>query len=127
MNRIAWVLPLVVAVALATWGCDQSADESAQPAAVGEAAEGGGVFLCGECGQIKGSEVCCQPDAVACSGCTLVKGSPGCCKIEKGTDVKLCTKCGQIGGSEVCCAEGAEKCEKCGLAKGSPGCCKIDI
>ncbi len=125
MNKIAWVLPLLMVVALAVWGCSQSTEEG--PAAVGEAAEGGGVFLCGACGQIKGSDDCCKPDARTCDACTLVKGSPGCCTIEKGSDVKLCTKCGQIAGSEVCCNEGAEKCEKCSLAKGSPGCCKIDI
>ncbi len=82
--------------------------------------------LCGACGQIKGSDVCCAADAATCAKCGLVKGSPGCCKIEKGTDVKLCTACGQIKGSDVCCAADAEKCAKCGLAKGSPGCCKIN-
>ena len=81
--------------------------------------------LCGGCGQIKGSDVCCAEGADKCPKCELVKGSPGCCKIEKGSDAKLCTKCGQIVGSDKCCAEGAEKCPKCNLAKGSPGCCKV--
>ncbi len=99
MNRIAWVLILLVGLSLSIWGCGQQTEG---PAAVGEAAEGGGVILCGACGMVKGLEDCCQPEAVKCDGCGLVKGSPGCCKIEKGTDVKLCTKCGQIPGSDVC-------------------------
>ena len=84
-------------------------------------------FLCGGCGQIKGSDACCAAGAKKCDKCGLTKGSPGCCKIEKGTDVELCTKCGQIEGADACCAAGAKKCAKCGLAKGSPGCCKIKI
>ncbi len=39
------------------------------------------VFVCGKCGQIKGSDVCCKKDQQLCSKCGLVKGSPGCCKI----------------------------------------------
>jgi hypothetical protein len=124
MKRIVWSFVLLL-VALLAWGCGGSTDRSVVPEPVGVAAEGGGVFLCGNCGQIKGSDDCCRPDAESCSVCSLAKGSPGCCKIEKGTDVKLCTKCGQVGGSEVCCAKDAEKCPKCNLAKGSPGCCKI--
>ena len=127
MNRIAWFLPLLLVVALGGWGCRQSAEEPVQPAAVGEAAEGGGVFLCGACGQIKGSDDCCKQDAAKCAMCELAEGSPGCCKIAKGTDAKVCTKCGQVAGSENCCKPDAVKCAKCGLAEGSPGCCKIDI
>ena len=124
MNRVFWGMILVAVVALAAWGCQRQAEG---PAAVGEAAEGGGVVLCGGCGQVKGSAVCCEADAAKCEACGLAKGSPGCCKIEKGTDVTLCAKCGQIAGSDVCCLPDAEKCEKCSLAKGSPGCCKIEI
>lgn len=81
--------------------------------------------LCGGCGQVKGSEVCCAADAAKCAKCGLAKGSPGCCKITKGKDAALCTGCGQIKGSDACCKPGAEKCAKCDLAKGSPGCCKL--
>ncbi|MCP5052131.1 MAG: hypothetical protein GY940_33500 [bacterium] len=85
-----------------------------------------GPKLCGECGQIKGSKVCCAKDAKMCSHCKLAKDSPGCCKMEKGKDVALCTHCGQMKGSKMCCKPGAKKCSKCKLAKGSPGCCKIN-
>lgn len=124
MNRITWVPALLVVVSLAIGGCGQSTEG---PSAVGEAAEGGGLTLCGACGMVKGLEDCCKPDAEKCDDCGLVKGSPGCCKIEQGTDVKLCTKCGQIPGSDDCCDPDAPKCEKCGLAKGSPGCCKLGV
>ena len=83
--------------------------------------------ICADCGQIKGTALCCKPGAAKCEKCGLVKDSPGCCKLPKGTkvDVALCVKCGQIKGSDVCCKAGAATCPKCGLAKGSPGCCKI--
>ncbi|MDP6047816.1 MAG: hypothetical protein QGH94_10115 [Phycisphaerae bacterium] len=80
--------------------------------------------LCGGCGQVKGSDVCCKEGAEKCAGCDLAKGSPGCCKITKGKDAVLCGGCGQIKGSDVCCKADAVKCTKCGKAKGSPGCCK---
>lgn len=81
------------------------------------------LVLCGECGEIKGSDKCCVANAEKCDKCGLDKDSPGCCKI-KG-DTELCTKCGQIKGSDKCCVANAVKCDKCGLDKGSPGCCKI--
>jgi hypothetical protein len=83
--------------------------------------------LCAKCGEIKGTENCCNPDAEKCAHCKLNAGSPACCKhidFSKG-DVELCTHCGQVKGSEKCCAADAEKCPSCGLAKGSPGCCKL--
>jgi hypothetical protein len=43
----------------------------------------GAVGLCTGCGQIKGSEQCCQPGQATCTKCGLAKGSPGCCKIDK--------------------------------------------
>jgi hypothetical protein len=81
-------------------------------------------LLCGKCGEIKGTDKCCDPNAQKCE-CGLIHGSPGCCKIEKGDDVKLCTHCGQIKGTDNCCAKDAKSCSSCGLHKGSPGCCKI--
>jgi len=84
------------------------------------------ISLCGMCGQIKGTDVCCVADAPKCSKCGLAKGSPGCCKLpQPGKDAQLCSHCGQIKGTDVCCVADAPKCTKCGLAKGSPGCCKI--
>jgi len=84
------------------------------------------VDLCVKCGQVKGSESCCKPDAVKCDKCGLAKGSPGCCAIPKDAEsASLCKKCGQLTGSETCCKPDAEKCPKCELAKGSPGWCKI--
>ena len=109
-----FLVACVMVLTLVAWGWSrQPATETAPPA------------LCGECGQIKGSDVCCAADAEKCGKCDLVKGSPGCCKIQKGTDTELCTGCGQIKGSEACCVAGAATCEKCGLHQGSPGCCRI--
>lgn len=82
--------------------------------------------LCGDCGQLKGSEACCAEGAEVCSKCSLQKGAPGCCKMTKGTNVTLCAGCGEIKGSEACCAEGAEACSKCQLHQGAPGCCKLE-
>ena len=84
-------------------------------------------LICGKCGQIKGSELCCKKGQALCPKCNLVKGSPGCCQLPKGSaDVELCTKCGFIKGSAVCCkTAGKAVCSKCGLVKGSPGCCRI--
>ncbi len=123
-----WVFSIVALLGLAVWGCGQTttpdADLEADKATQG-ATETAAVFLCGDCGQIKGSDDCCAEGAETCEKCGLATGAPGCCKIKKGTNVELCTACGQIKGSDACCAEGAETCAKCSLAKGSPGCCKI--
>ena len=82
--------------------------------------------LCGECGQMKGSEACCAEGAELCTKCSLQKGAPGCCKMEKGSNVTLCAACGEIKGTAACCAEGAAACSKCKLNKGAPGCCKLE-
>jgi hypothetical protein len=113
-KRTVVLLALLAASGLLMTGCESK-----------ESAADTTPKLCGGCGQIKGSDVCCKADAEECDGCGLAKGSPGCCKIEKGQDVALCAGCGQIKGSDVCCKADAEKCGTCGLAKGSPGCCKI--
>ena len=109
------VLPLVLflAVGMLVIGCNKPPNPTPTAKA-----------LCGGCGQIKGSAVCCKADAAKCDKCELAKGSPGCCKITKGKDAPLCAKCGQIKGTDVCCKADADKCAKCGMAKGSPGCCK---
>ena len=41
--------------------------------------------LCGKCGQVKGSAMCCcnKPDQERCTMCGLFKGSPGCCRINR--------------------------------------------
>jgi len=82
--------------------------------------------LCGKCGQIKGSPMCCKPGQPMCEKCGLAKDSPGCCKMKKGEAAAICGKCGQIKGSDLCCKPGQEKCPMCGLTKGSPGCCTIN-
>ena len=89
----------------------------------------GAVSICTNCGDVKGSDTCCAPDAVTCGGCGLHKGSIGCCQIEKGSTetVMVCTSCGYFKGSDECCQDGGATCAGCGLKKGSPGCCKIDI
>lgn len=85
--------------------------------------------LCSKCGQIKGTEKCCLPDAPKCEKCGLAKGAPACCRHLDFTQgpVTLCNGCGQVKGSDLCCVKDAPKCEKCNLAKGSPGCCKMTI
>lgn len=84
------------------------------------------VELCTDCGQIKGSELCCKPGQATCAGCGLAKGSPGCCNIPEGAETAaICTGCGQIKGGELCCQPNQPTCPECGLVKGSPGCCKM--
>jgi hypothetical protein len=112
----------VFVVFLGVNGCKKSDNAGAKSGAVYAAS----VELCTDCGQIKGSEMCCKPDQTMCEGCGLVKGSPGCCKIPKDAETAaICTDCGQIKGSESCCKPDQVKCESCGLVKGSPGCCKL--
>jgi hypothetical protein len=59
-------------------GCQTSDKPSAQADV-----SPGAVALCTGCGQIKGSDQCCQPGAATRTKCGLAKGSPGCCKIRK--------------------------------------------
>lgn len=107
----------LLSVMLLSHGCKDSNTAQAQADTVA---------LCTACGQIKGGEECCAPDAPACEGCGLAKGAPGCCKIEKGVEsAAICTKCGQISGTDVCCKPDQATCDKCGLVKASPGCCKL--
>ncbi len=121
------ILVIVSMVALVVFlqfanGCKESNYTSRKSAA----AFATSVELCTDCGQIKGSELCCKPDQPKCSSCGLVKGSPGCCNIPAGAETAaICTKCGQIKGTELCCKPGQTKCSSCGLVEGSPGCCKI--
>jgi len=108
----------LVGITLIGYGCKKSGQGTAKAAET--------VELCTACGQIKGSNLCCQPGQTKCDACGLVKGSPGCCNIPEGTEkAAICTKCGQIAGTELCCKAGQTKCDACGLVKGSPGCCKI--
>ena len=87
---------------------------------------GDSIPLCLQCGQIKDSALCCQPNQLICPGCGLVKGSFGCCKISKGaTSAAICTICGQIKDSALCCQPNQVICPSCGLVKDSPGCCKL--
>lgn len=77
-------------------------------ATAGEEAAGAGdvvkILVCGKCGQVKGTDLCCRADALKCEKCELTKGSVGCCKLpEKGKDAELCIKCGQIKGADTCC------------------------
>ena len=114
------VILMVIAVTVASLdlcGCKKSSEEET----VVESLQ-----LCTDCGHIKGSDLCCQPDQPKCQSCGLVKGSPGCCKIPKDAETAaICTKCGQIKGSDLCCKPDQTKCPMCGLVKDSPGCCKL--
>ena len=115
------MIMMVMAITLASLGLYGCKKSSEQDKAVSDS-----VQLCTECGQIKASPLCCQPNQPKCSSCGLVKGSPGCCKIPKDAKTaEICTKCGQIKGTELCCKPDQPKCSKCGLVEGSPGCCKI--
>ena len=123
MGRTKKCLSVLVAVALVgAFMCGNGCKKSGE----GRAAASDSVDLCVSCGQIKGSDLCCQPDQPKCSECGLVKGSPGCCNIPKDAKTAaLCAMCGQIKGSELCCKPNQATCPSCGLVKGSPGCCKI--
>lgn len=81
---------------------------------------------CSACGEIDGSEKCCQDSVEKCDKCSRHKGSPLCCvDLGAGVEGKICAKCGEVAGGEKCCKEGAEICTKCKLHKGSPLCCKL--
>jgi hypothetical protein len=112
-KRIVLPILLLMLAGMFVVGCKKDSDTTVK-----------GKFLCGGCGQIKGTDACCKPDAVKCEKCGLDKGSPGCCKITKGKDIALCGKCGLVKGSDLCCKADALMCAKCGKPKGSPLCCK---
>ena len=112
----------LLGVLLYVSGCKESSEESG----AGTVKAADSVALCVNCGQIKGSDLCCKPTRDICSKCNLVKGSPGCCNIPKGaTEAAICTGCGQIKDSELCCKPNQPLCAMCGLVDGSPGCCRI--
>lgn len=120
--RMAFRLVLLTGVACGTAaqnGCSQSTKTGSLSA--------DRIALCSECGQVKGSETCCQPGQPLCEKCGLAKGSPGCCRVAKEgrQPVYLCAKCGFIKGGADCCKPNQTTCSKCGLVKGSPGCCKM--
>ena len=119
-----WAGALALA-AIAWTGCNSQTEHGETTASEGENSPAASVTLCGDCGQFKGTDVCCNAEAPKCDGCSLAKGSPGCCKIEADEDVALCTGCGQAKGTTDCCKADAPQCDGCELAKGSPGCCKM--
>ena len=126
MKKLLTPLAVLSMAVLVSFGCSKAPTEGPElqaPTIVKTVYES--ATLCGDCGQVKGSEACCAETSEKCADCSLQKGSPGCCNIEPGTDVVLCAACGQIAESEACCAEGAESCTKCGLDKGAPGCCNL--
>ena len=110
-------------------GCEPATQPPAEKAAGTDKPSYPDVTLCGKCGQVKGSDLCCcnKPDQPLCTKCGLFAGSPGCCRITKGEPVTLCGKCGQVKGSDLCCCNKPDqpRCAMCGLFKGSPGCCRI--
>jgi hypothetical protein len=120
-NYIVAITAIVV-LAILMIGYRMSNPSSGTP----QSAQAASVSLCTDCGQLKGTELCCQPGQSKCADCGLVKGSPGCCKIPKGAEsASLCTECGHIKGTELCCMPYQTVCGKCGLIKGTAGCCKI--
>ena len=120
LRAIVWLTAGLLVAGIS--GCKSSGETESQHKGPAK------VLLCSDCGQIKGSDLCCKEGQRTCSKCDLAKGSPGCCVFHKGErdDVELCTHCGFIKGFEQCCSgEEQTACSKCGLIKGSPGCCRI--
>ena len=118
---------LLVSSVFLIFSCSKSKNLSNDQGSVTSRSEtmavGSNIVLCGQCGHIKGTSVCCSKEADRCS-CGAIKGSPGCCNLNKDrADLVLCSKCGQVEGGEECCQGLEKKCEKCGKEKGSPGCC----
>jgi len=75
MKRVAWLLPLVLIVAVASWGCNI---ESGNPAK----AEDSGQVSSEGAGTSSGKSCCggtIAPKSAACEGCGSEKGSPECC------------------------------------------------
>jgi hypothetical protein len=124
LKKSSWILLAALASAgilLYVNGCKKTGSESITDLS-------DTIQLCTQCGQIKESALCCQPNQPKCTHCGLIKGSPGCCNIPKDAKTAaICTKCGQMKGGPQCCKLNQPKCSMCGLVKDSPGCCKIKI
>ncbi len=78
-----WFSLLVAAAmtaAVGAWACPSDGDGEGAENTKSEKSE---KALCGACGQVKGSDLCCKADAEKCGSCGLDKGSPGCCKLPK--------------------------------------------
>jgi len=127
MTKWKFLLPMVALAMFVSVGC--SSDEPVSE-------EGDGVDItvnevsaekyCLSCGQVAGTDSCCDESATKCEKCGFAEGSPLCCTgITPSEGDKLCASCGQVAGTDLCCAEGAAICEKCGLHEGSPLCCKL--
>jgi hypothetical protein len=72
---------ILVLTALVAAGCNRSSTDQTPSLSVTPAVYD--IVLCGHCGQVKGTEVCCLEGATVCADCSWHKGSPACCKIEK--------------------------------------------
>ncbi len=93
MNKKILLFAVVLAIAglttattlVAGSGCCMKKAEALPGCSMKKAVEIPAECLCPKCGQIKGTEQCCQANAVKCPKCNLDKGSPGCCRksIEK--------------------------------------------
>ncbi len=70
MKTIAWFLPLLLLVAIASWGCDVQTDNPAQAGDSAAISTSAGQSCCG------GTP---PAEKTACEGCGNVKGSPECC------------------------------------------------
>ena len=66
------------------FSCSKSKNLSNEQGSVTSKSEtvavGSDIVFCGQCGQIKGTSVCCSKEAARCS-CGAIKGSPGCCLL----------------------------------------------
>jgi hypothetical protein len=70
MKAIAWLLPVVMLLAVASWGCDSSGASPPE-------ANGSGSVSASSCSSCCGGSV--APKKVTCEGCGNEKGSPECC------------------------------------------------
>ena len=75
---------LLVSTVLLLYSCSKSKNSPEEQGSVASKAEtmavGSNIVLCGQCGHIKGTSVCCSKEAVRCS-CGAIKGSPRCCLL----------------------------------------------
>jgi hypothetical protein len=73
MKKSLWLLAVIAAVAVGS--VSAYADACCGKSKKGDATQ---AATCAKCGEIKGADKCCKPDAVKCAKCGLDAGSPGC-------------------------------------------------
>ncbi|MCA9196915.1 MAG: hypothetical protein KDA87_05225 [Planctomycetales bacterium] len=105
-------------------GCNPPAESGGDANTTTAEVSATSTILCGTCGEVKGSDACCD-DSVASCDCGFHKGSALCCKHVENNGQDVCADCGQTVDGAHTCSTDAEKCAECGLVKDSAGCCKL--